>query len=111
MAKWNNVNPGTGGSLRGSFEYDGSAGESTWGLYQDEKPFLDQAKLDRDAGTKSTHMGHRKFATIPDIVAIEVMEKYGIDIHDPTIMHDREKMARFKQIIMTDYRYLVVNNA
>ena len=111
MAKWKNVSSGTGGTLKGSIEYEGATGESMWQITQDEKPFLDQAKLDREAGTKNTHMGHRKFATIPDIVALEIREKYGIDIHDPLIMHDKDKMKRFKYIVMTEYKHLVVNNA
>ena len=111
MAKWKNVHSGTGGTLSGSIEYDGHKGESQWQIYQDEKPFLDQAKLEREAVTKSTHMKHRKFATIPDIVALEIMQKYGIDIHDPNVMHDTDKMKRFKYIVMTEYKHLVVNNA
>lgn len=111
MAVWKNVNPGTGGSLRGSIQYDGAKGESHWQLSQDEQPFLDQAKRDREASLLKTDKNFKKFATIPDIVAIEVAEKYGIDIHDPTVMRDRDKMNRFKYIVMTEYRHLVVNNA
>ena len=111
MAKWKNVNPGTGGSLRGSFEYDGPVGESSWQLYQDEQPFIDDAKMERDSLQKKNHMGHRKFATIPDIVAIDVMEKFGVDIHNPETIRDPVEMRKFKSIIMTHYPYLVVNKA
>ena len=111
MAKWKDIRSGTGGTVKGSIEYEGATGESRWELYQDETPFIDQAKEDREKETKMTAMGHKKFATIPDIVAIEIAEKYGIDIHDPNIMHDKHRMNRFKQIVMTDYKYLVVNNA
>ena len=109
MAKWKNIRSATGGSLGGSIQYDKD--DSRWELRQDETPFIDQAKRDREAGSKKTHNGHKKFATIPDIVAIEIMERHGINIHDHNIMHDREKMQRFKNIIMKDYKYLVVNNA
>lgn len=111
MAKWKNIRSATGGTLKGGITYDGHKGESSWEIYQDEQPFIDRAKQERDAGNKSTHMNHKKFATIPDIVAIEVSEKFGIDIHDPLIMHDKGKLARFKQIIMQHYPYLVVNKA
>ena len=111
MAKWKNVNPGTGGSLRGNFEYDGPAGESSWQLYQDEQPFIDDAKMERDSLQKSNVAGHRKFATIPDIVAIDVMEKFGIDIHNPATIGDPVEMRKFKKIIMDHYPYLVVNKA
>ena len=110
MAKWKNVHSATGGTLSGSIEYDGSVDNATWRVQQDEKPFLDQAKLEREATTKHTHMNHRKFATIPDIVALEILQKYGIDLHDPLIMHDTDKMKRFKHIVMTEYKHLVVND-
>lgn len=111
MAQWKNVHGGTGGSLKGGIEYEGEVGISHWQLEQDEKPFIEQAKIDREKGTKATANSHKKFATIPDIVAIEVMQKYGINIHDPEHSSDYWTMKRFKQIIMQDYPYLVVNNA
>ena len=112
MATWK-VKPGTGGSLAGGFEYESgkAVGESTWQVYQDEKPFVEQAKLDRELGLKHTNMKHRKFATIPDIVALEVMQKYGIDIHNNETSRDPVEMRKFKTIIMQDYPHLVVNKA
>ena len=97
MAKWK-LNQG---GLQGGFEYDsGSAtGESSWQLYQDEKPFLEQAKRDREQGTKDNIMGAKKFATIPEIVAIEIKDKWGIDIHAPDFLHDDHKKAKFFSII------------
>ena len=112
MAKWLNKNVNqikSGGTLTGKIAYDND--ESYWQIEQDETPFLEQAKRDRENLQKPTHMNHKKFATIPDIVAIEINVKHGIDIHDPTIFRDREKMNRFKQIVMRDYKYLVVNKA
>ena len=112
MARWvdNNTKQLTsGGTLTGGIAYEGK--ESFWQIKQDEQPFLDQAKMDREQTQIQTKMNHKKFATIPDIVAIEIAEKHGIDIHDPTIFADREKMNRFKQIVMRDYAYLVVNKA
>ena len=51
--------------------------------------------------------GYRKFATIPDIVAIEVNEKYGINIHDPIQSSDSACMNKFKKIIKENYAYLL----
>ena len=111
MAKWT-VTPGTvGNSMSGAIQYEGHKGESSWQIYQDEKPFLEEVKREREQGAKDNILGAKKFATIPDIVAIEVMEKYGIDIHDPRIMGDKQEMMRFKRIIMTEYPHLVVNKA
>ena len=105
MAKWKINQSG----IQAGFEYEGAAGESHWQIYQDERPFLEQAKRDREAGTKKTHMNHKKFATIPEIVAIELKEKYGVDIHSLTFMDDVDMKAKFFTIIQQDYPHLVVN--
>ena len=108
MAKWNVGDKKNPGSLQGTFEYEaGSAtGESVWTFQQDEKPFIEQAKRDRDAGQNSK-ASYKKFATIPDIVAIDILNKYGIDIHDSNTMQDQTKMNRFKKIIKSEYSYLL----
>ena len=111
MARWTNIKSATGGSIAGGIEYEGAVGESTWQLYQDEKPFVEQAKRDREDNVKENVIGGKKFATIPDIVAIEVMQKYGVDIHNPEHSGCHWTMKRFKQIIMQDYPHLVVNKA
>ena len=107
MAKWKLNQAG----LQAGFEYESgqSTGESSWQLYQDERPFLEQAKRDREAGTKDTNMNHKKFATIPEIVAIELKEKWGVDIHSTTFMDDIDMKAKFFTLIQTEYPHLVVN--
>ena len=107
MAKWTIGNNAAHRSLKGTINYDGVKGDSYWQIYQDEKPFLEQAKMDREASKKKTDKGYKKFATIPDIVAIEVKEKYGIDIHDTTFLHDKDKKAKFMTIIRQDYPHLL----
>lgn len=108
MAKWTVGNKGGQGTLQGSFEYDsGSAtGESRWQVYQDERPFLEQAKLDREE-TKKKDVGYRKFATIPDIVALEILQNHGIDLHDPNTMQDKTLMNKFRAIVRSEYAYLL----
>lgn len=105
MAKWN-IKQREGFS--GTFEYESGAGkgESVWTITQDEKPFIEQAKIDREQQSKRD-VGYKKFATIPDIVAVEVMIKHGIDIHDPETMRDRALMNKFRQIIKSEYPYLL----
>ncbi len=51
--------------------------------------------------------GYRKMATIPDIVAIKIKEEHGIDLHDSTFMHDIDKKAKFKKILMSEYPHLM----
>ena len=104
MARWVNVGARTAPEgIKGTIDYDHHG--SSWRIEQDEKPFLEQAKADRE--TLKEVNGMRKFATIPDVVAIDINEKYGIDLHDPDTMLDREKMTRFKKIIAQEYAYLL----
>ena len=108
MAKWKLNQAG----LQAGIEYDSGAahGDSFWKIYQDEKPFLEQAKRDREEGSKANALGAKKFATIPEIVAIEINNKYGIDIHAPDFLHDDDKKAKFFAIMQSEYSHLVVNN-
>ena len=53
---------------------------------------------------------YRSFAIIPDIVAIDILTKYGIDIHAPDFMQHPELVRKFKQIIMSDYPLLMTSN-
>ena len=106
MAKWV-AKSKTGGTLQGGIEYTGDrAGESHFQIYQDEKPFIEQAKIDRETMNRKD-TGYRKFATIPDIVAIEVKQKWNIDIHDPIHAGDKSTMDKFKKIIKENYAYLL----
>lgn len=106
MAKWTNVQSKTVEyGMKGNIDYDHHG--STWTIEQDEQPFIDQAKRDRETMKTDPVNGMRKFATIPDIVAIEINEKYGIDIHAPSTMMDRDKMKKFKYIVATEYAYLL----
>ena len=106
MAKWT-VIPKTINNSMASQVNINPGEELTWKIYQDEKPYLEQAKLDREQTKKKTDKGYKKFATIPDIVAIEVFNKYGIDVHATDFMHDVDKKARFMTIIRTEYPHLL----
>ena len=106
MAKWI-VNPATiNNSLQGTIDYTDT--ESRWQVKQDEKPFLEEVQREKDNQKKNSHL--RKFATIPDIVAIEILEKYGLDVHSTQFMSDIDGLKKLKQIILQDYKHLVVNS-
>ena len=106
MAKWKNfdfkVDAEHGAGMKARFDL----AESEWKVTADEKPFLKQAELDREKNW-NPKSGYKKFATIPDIVSIEIMQNHGINIHEPSTMQDKDKMARFKKIIASEYKYLM----
>jgi hypothetical protein len=53
--------------------------------------------------------GYRKMATIPDIVAIKILQDHNLDLHSPEFMHDPNNMKRLKHILFTEYRDILVN--
>ena len=109
MARWD-VIPGTENStIKGTIQCN-EDGSSHWKVYQDEKPFLEQAKKDRDlsnSGFNKKDLGFKKFATVPDIVAIEIKNKWGIDLHDSATMKDKDMMAKFMVIFKQNYSHLM----
>jgi hypothetical protein len=76
---------------------------------QDAKPFIEAAKRERDMAEHFGHKdnGYRKACTIPDIVAVDLLYKYKIDIHSPEFMHDPASIRRVIQIMKTDYPHLM----
>ena len=70
----------------------------SWTAEQDVTHFKEHVNLERQKQEYYgvTNKGYRKMATIPDIVAMDINEKYGIDLHDPTFMQDIDKKAKFK---------------
>ena len=82
-----------------------------WEAKQDISQYLKDAKIERDKqdyfGARKD--GYRKMATIPDIVAIKILQDHRLDLHDPNFMHDPNNMKRLRQILMTEYRDLLIN--
>ena len=80
-------------------------------LSQDVSAYREYAAQQRlaDESAPATRQ-YRSFAIIPDIVAIDVLTKYGIDIHAPEFMHDAEAVKKFKRIIVSEYPALLTSN-
>ena len=95
-----------GSGYQGSLQAGIDHNSMDFKMYQDEKPFLEQAKLERELGQKKD-VGYKKACTIPDIVAVELLYKYGIDIHAETFMSDTDKVKKVLKIIKSDYPYLM----
>jgi len=82
-----------------------------WQAVQDISKYKEAAKLQRDkeAYYGKTKSGYRKMATIPDIVAIKILEDHKLDLHDPTFMQDPNNLKKLKKILITEYSDLVIN--
>lgn len=85
--------------------------EKNFQLSQNVEAYREYAKEQRllDEGTKSTR-NYRSFAIIPDIVAIDILTKYGIDVHAPDFMQHPGLVRKFKQIIISEYPALLTSN-
>jgi hypothetical protein len=80
-------------------------------LDQDVTHYKDYAaRLRQEDETASSKRQYRSFAIIPDIVSIDILTKYKINIHDPDTMKDPAIMRRFKNIIVSEYPDLLTSN-
>jgi len=85
--------------------------EKDYRLEQDIQAYKDYANQQRQQDSLSiSNRQYRSFAIIPDIVAIDILTKYGMDIHSPEFMSDPAQLRRLKQIIETDYPLLKTSN-
>lgn len=111
MARWI-VTPGTeGNSMSGKVDY-GKVGDKThWEIKQDISEIKKEIERDKELSKIGRHnkMGFRKMATIPDIVAIEMKEKWGLDIHDPAFHYDENNKKRLRYLLRTEYPDLLIN--
>jgi hypothetical protein len=82
-----------------------------WQAVQDISDYKRAAKLQRDkeAYFGRSKTGYRKMATIPDIVAIKILEDHKLDLHDPAFMQDANNLKLLKKILISEYPDLVIN--
>jgi hypothetical protein len=80
-------------------------------LEQDIQAYKDFAAESREA---NDYFGggkkYKSFCIIPDIVAIDILTKYGIDVHSQHFMDNPATIKKVKQIIKTEYPALLTSN-
>jgi len=76
-------------------------------LEQDATAYLDYAQESRKAGV-DRKANYRSFAIIPDIVAVDIFTKFGIDINNPE--NTQVELNKFKKIIKDHYPLLLTTN-
>jgi len=80
-------------------------------LEQDVSAYKDYAEKQRQLDEISRNgRSYRSFAIIPDVVAIDILTKYGLDIHAPEFMSDPSQLRKLKGIIDSDYPLLKTSN-
>ncbi len=112
MAKWI-VTPETNKSenFKASISYGDNPEDTRYAVYQDVDKIIEEVKYDKEllnSGAKK-QMGWRKAFTIPDLVAIEILENHSLDVHAQDFFKDKDRMNRLKYIIKTEYPYLLIS--
>jgi len=82
-----------------------------WEAKQDITQYKEHAKNERDRQDYfgKAKGGYRKLATIPDIVALDILQKHKLDLHDHNFMSNPANLTKLRSILMTEYRDLVIN--
>jgi len=82
-----------------------------WQAQQDITQYKENVRLQKEKEDYygRTKNGYRKMATIPDIVAIKILEEHHLDLHDPNFMRDPNNLKKLKKILVSEYSDLVVN--
>jgi hypothetical protein len=52
----------------------------------------------------------RPFCNLPDIVAIDILKRYNLNVHDPEFANIPGNGAKLKDIIRKDYAYLLLSH-
>jgi len=95
-------------SLKDEIIFEGKSFKTQ--VSQDISGILEQTALDREhQETNGKSKNYRKIATIPDIVAIEILTKYGLDLHAPDFMHHAINGRKLRQILKSEYPKLLLN--
>jgi len=79
-------------------------------LSQDVEAYREYAKRVREmTALQVGAVQYKPVCIIPDIVAIDIMVKYGINIHDATFMHDTDRKNKLMSILKSDYPDLLLS--
>jgi len=85
--------------------------EKNFQLEQDVNAYKEYAAQQRELDSFAANgRTYRSFAIIPDIVAIDMLTKHGLDVHSPDFMQDPANLRKLKQIIESDYPLLKTSN-
>jgi len=83
-------------------------------LNQDITPYLQHAAESREKQWDNRHNLHkshwRPAFTLPDIVAIDILTKYKLDVHAPNFNSNPANGKRLLAIVKSDYPYLLMSH-
>ena len=88
---------------------NGAFGTNGFQVEQDVSPFLKQAAIERSMSDARVgkYNRMRKVATIPDIVAIEILTNHKIDLHDDETSKNPHTMKKVMRILQSEYPHIL----
>ncbi len=78
---------------------------------QDVSPYLNYAKESRARANElfaNQKQNFRSFAIIPDIVAVDMKTKFGVDVHDP--QNGAQELQKIRNLVIQNYPQLLTGN-
>ena len=88
-----------------------STDEKDFRLNQDVSGYVAYAERQRQLDTlASSKRNYRSWCVIPDIVAVELLTKHNINIHDANFLKDPKDVKKLERIIETEYPKLKTSN-
>jgi len=86
--------------------------EKNFRLTQDVSAYKEYAAKQREIAEHGTEKSknYKPFCIVPDIVAIDMLTRFKLDIHAPDFMSNPREVARFKQLMFTEYPHLLTSN-
>jgi len=93
-----------------SFEIE--TGANQFRLTQDVDHYRNYAKDMRNQGRDNFGAGqkYRPLFIIPDIVAVDILTKYKLNVHADDFLDDPANMIRLKRIIYSEYPDLITSH-
>jgi hypothetical protein len=93
------------------YSFKVATNEKDFQLNQNVEAYKEYAKQQRDLDELApSARQYRSYAIIPDIVAIDMLTKHGLDIHAPDFMHHPANLVKLKRLIDTEYPALKTSN-
>jgi len=89
--------------------FDIETGTNQFRLTQDVDHYRNYAKDMRNQGRDNFGAGqkYRPLFIIPDIVAVDILTKYKLNVHADDFLDDPANMIRLKRIIYSEYPDLI----
>ena len=97
------------GGFMKSINYDYSQ-TGKYKAEQEVSAYLDYAQRSRSVANTfdNKKTNYRSLAIVPDIVAVDILNRFGLDIHSSE--NDQSVLTRISEIIKTHYPNLLTNN-